>query len=152
MKTVSADQLQSMLGQEVGVSDWYAMTQEGVNQFADVTKDFQFIHIDTEKAAQTPFGGTIAHGFYTLSMLSHLAESGSGLMVEGVKMGVNYGFDKVRFLNPVRVGSRIRSRAKLIGIEEKNPGQFITRNEVTVEIEGVEKPALICEWLTMMIV
>ena len=152
MKTIRADELDVMIGQEIGVSDWYEMTQDGVNQFADVTKDFQFIHIDPEKAAQTPFGGPIAHGFYTLSMLSHLAESGSGLALEGTKMGVNYGFDKVRFLNPVPVGSKIRSRSSLAGYEQKNLGQYLLRSEVIVEIEGIDKPALICEWLTMIVV
>lgn len=152
MKIVPKDQLDNMLGQEIGVSDWFTITQSGVNQFADVTKDFQFIHIDPEKAAQTPFGGPIAHGFYTLSLLSHMAESGSGLMVEGAKMGVNYGFNKVRFLNPVHVGARIRARSVLTAVEEKNPGQFILTNDVTVEIDGNSKPALICDWLTLIVI
>lgn len=151
-KTVSPDAIRSEIGNEIGVSDWFEVTQENVNKFADVTLDHQFIHTDPEKAAQTPFGGTIAHGFYTMSMLSHFSENGCGLRVEGTKMGVNYGCDKLRFINPVRVGSKIRGRSVLTEVEEKQPGQFLFKQEITVEIEGVDKPALIAEWLTMVFV
>ncbi len=151
-KVLKLDELDSAIGQEIGTSDWFEVTQEDVNKFADVTRDHQFIHIDEEKAAQTPFGGTIAHGFFTLSLLSHFAETGCGVSVEGAKMGLNYGSDKLRFLNPVRVGSKIRGRSVLASLVEKKPGQFLCKSEMTVEIEGVETPALITEWLTMVIV
>ena len=151
-KVLKLDELDSAIGQEIGTSDWFEVTQDDVNKFADVTRDHQFIHIDEEKAAQTPFGGTIAHGFFTLSLLSHFAETGCGVSVEGAKMGLNYGSDKLRFLNPVRVGSKIRGRSVLASVVEKKPGQFLCKSEMTVEIEGVETPALITEWLTMVIV
>jgi len=144
--------LEEAIGKEIGVSNWFDVTQENVNTFADVTLDHQFIHIDEERAANTPFGGTIAHGFYTLSMLSHFAENGCGVGLEGAKMGVNYGCDKLRFIQPVRVGSRIRGRSVLSSAIEKNPGQFLFSSTMTVEIEGAEKPALIAEWLTMIMV
>lgn len=151
-KLLKPDELKGAIGEEIGVSDWYEVTQENVNKFADVTSDHQFIHIDPVKAAETPFGGTIAHGFYTLSMLSHFAETGCGVVVEGTKMGVNYGCDKLRFLQPVRVGSRIRGRSVLSAAVEKKPGQFLFTSQMTVEIEGSEKPALIADWLTMVFV
>lgn len=151
-KLLTPENIDAAIGEEIGVSDWHTITQEDVNTFADVTRDHQYIHIDEEKAAQTPFGGTIAHGFLTLSMLSYFAENGAGAGFENAKMGVNYGFDKVRFIHPVRVGSRVRARSILMSVEEKSPGQFLLRKGVTVEIEGVEKPALISEWLVMQIV
>lgn len=151
-KILTTDTLQSAVGAEIGVSDWFEVTQENVNTFADVTKDHQFIHIDPVEAAKTPFGGTIAHGFYTMSMLSHFAENGCGITIEDAKMGVNYGCDKLRFIQPVRVGSRIRGRSILTSVVEKNPGQFLFTQTITVEIEGSEKPALIAEWLTMAFV
>lgn len=149
--TLTKDTIDESIGKEIGVSDWHLMTQADVNTFADVTKDHQFIHIDEEKAATTPFGGTIAHGFFTVSMLSHFAETGCGISMEGAKMGLNYGSDKLRFLNPVRVGSRIRGRATLASVIEKKPGQFLVKSEMVVEIENSETPALIAEWLTMII-
>lgn len=152
MKTLTPPQLESMIGTEIGVSDWFEVTQDTVNQFADVTLDHQFIHIDPERAAKTPFRGPIAHGFLTLSMLSHFAENGMSVMIEGAKMGVNYGFDKVRFIQPVSVGKKVRGRSQLMSFEEKSPGQFLMKSAITVEIEGIEKPALIAEWLTMVIV
>ncbi len=151
-KLLTPETLASAVGDEIGVSDWYAVTQENVDKFADVTSDHQFIHIDPEKAAETPFGGTIAHGFYTLSMLSHFAATGCGVTVEGTKMGVNYGCDKLRFIQPVRVGSRIRGRAVLTAAIEKKPGQYLFTSQMTVEIEGSDKPALIADWLTMVFV
>ncbi len=144
--------MQDAVGKELGVSDWFEVTQEDVNSFADVTRDHQFIHIDPEKAAQTPFGGTIAHGFMSLSMLSHLAEKGAGVWVENANMGVNYGFDKVRFIHPVRVGSKIRARSTLMSAEEKSPGQYLFKSAITIEIDGIEKPALMAEWLTMAVI
>ena len=152
MRSISADKLPSMVGKEIGVSDWYEVTQDAVNQFADITLDHQFIHVDEEKASESPFGGTIAHGFLTLSMLSYFAESGAGLMLDGTKMGVNYGCDKLRFIHPVRVGKRIRSRSVLQSYEDKGDGQYLLHNQVTIEIEDVDKPALVAVWLTMLIV
>jgi len=152
MRSISVDQLPSMVGQEIGVSEWFEITQDAVNQFAEVTQDHQFIHIDEEAAAKTPFGGTIAHGFLTLSMLSHFSETGAGLMLDGTKMGVNYGCDKLRFIHPVRVGKKIRSRSVLKSYEQKGDGQFLLHNEVSVEIEDVDKPALVAIWLTMLVV
>lgn len=152
MKLMAPAELMTQVGKEVGVSEWFEITQDDVNLFADVTRDHQFIHIDPDKAAQTPFGGTIAHGFLTLSMLSHFSENGMSVGLEGAKMGVNYGSDKVRFIQPVRVGSRIRGRSTLMSMEEKNPGQYLIKSAITVEIEGVDKPALMAEWLTMIMV
>lgn len=151
-KILSSETLQQFLGQEIGVSQWHTITQVDVNAFADITRDHQFIHIDEEKAAETPFGGTIAHGFLSLSMLSFFAENGCGVALEDAKMGINYGFDKVRFVQPVRVGSRIRGRASLISAQEKSPGQYLIKVSFTVEIEGLKKPALMAEWLVMQIV
>ena len=148
MKTVKASELQTLVGTEIGVSEWAVMDQERINVFADVTEDHQFIHLDEEAAKKTPFGGTIAHGFLTLSMLSKFSE-GAGLVIEGVKMGVNYGFEKVRFLAPVPSGAKIRGRFNLKSAVEKKPGQFLLTYEVTVDIEGQEKPALIADWLGM---
>lgn len=140
----------ALIGSELGVSDWVEVTQENVDVFADTTIDHQYIHVDQEAAAQTPFGGTIAHGFLSLSMLSHFAENGCGVGVENAKMGLNYGFDKIRFLQPVRVGSRIRGRGVLMSVDEKNPGQYLFKLNITVEIEDVDKPALVAEWLVML--
>ncbi len=151
MKTVKAADLQATVGTDLGVSDWIKIEQDRVNQFADVTEDHQFIHVNPEMAKMTPFGGPIAHGFLTLSLLSKFSEQG-GLLIEGVKMGVNYGFEKVRFLAPVKVGKNVRGHFKLKAAEEKRPGQFLLTYEVTVEIEGEDKPALIADWLGMQFV
>ncbi|BFM18107.1 MaoC family dehydratase [Maricurvus nonylphenolicus] len=151
MKIVSREEVLNSVGQQLETSDWFTVTQDQINQFADCTRDHQFIHVDPEKAKETPFGSTIAHGFLTLSMLSHFSEA-FNLVIEGVYMGVNYGFDKVRFIAPVKVGSRIRCHAKLIAAVEKNPGQFMLTNEVEVEIEGSDKPALKAEWIGMQMV
>ncbi|MCK0069744.1 MaoC family dehydratase [Kordiimonas laminariae] len=150
-KTVSKEELKDYIGKETGVSDWFLIDQDRINKFADVTLDHQFIHVDPEAAAQTPFGTTIAHGFLTLSMLAHLATS-SMLSIEGTKMGVNYGTEKVRFLSPVKVDSEIRARVKLVEITEKPGNRLLLKNEVTVEINGEQHPALIAEWLTMVFV
>lgn len=148
---LTRDTLHNHLGDEIGVSDWVEITQDNVNAFADITRDHQFIHVDQQRAKETPFGGTIAHGFMTVSMLSHFAEMGCGVTIEGAKMGLNYGCDKLRFLQPVRVGSRIRGRAHLHSVFEKSKGQFLIKSNMVVEIENEEKPALIAEWLTMMV-
>ncbi|WP_372749183.1 MaoC family dehydratase [Litorivivens sp.] len=151
MQVVKKEDLQGWIGKELSPSDWLEVTQDRVNQFADCTLDHQFIHVDPEKAAQTPFGGPIAHGFLSLSLLSHFSEQYS-LVIDGMQMGINYGFDKVRFLAPVRVGKRIRANARVVAIDETKPGQFRMKSEVTVEIEGEDKPALIAEWLTVQVV
>jgi len=148
MKTVAASELQGLIGTEIGTSDWLVVDQDRINVFADVTEDHQFIHVNEEQAKKTPFGGTIAHGFLTLSLLSKFSE-GSGLVIEGVQMGVNYGFEKVRFLAPVPSGSKVRGKFVLKNAIEKKPGQHLLTYEVTVEIEGADKPALIADWLAM---
>ncbi|GAA6134371.1 MaoC family dehydratase [Oceaniserpentilla sp. 4NH20-0058] len=151
MKQVSREEIFNEVNSEVLFSDWFEVKQEQINQFADCTIDHQYIHIDPVKAAETPFGTTIAHGFLTLSMLSYLAEEFSTL-IDGFYMGMNYGFDKVRFISPVKVGSKIRGAAKLIDVIEKKPGMFQLKTEVTVEIEGSDKPALQAEWITIQFV
>ena len=150
-ETIKAEDLPSLAGKELQPSSWMEITQERVNQFADATNDHQFIHIDPEKAARTPFGGPIAHGFLSLSLLSFLNEQYS-VVPENLTMGINYGSDKVRYLMPVRVGKRIRSRQKILDVTEKNPGQWLLKTAVTVEIEGEETPALVAEILTMLVV
>ncbi len=137
-------------GTELEPSPWLEITQERVNQFADATNDHQFIHVDPDKASLTPFGGTIAHGFLTLSLLSYLNAQQAALP-ENLVMGINYGSDKVRYLAPVRVGQRIRSRQRIIDVTEKKPGQWLIRTDVTVEIEDEETPALVAEILSMWV-
>lgn len=149
--TVPAAQLAALVGKEVGVSDWFALDQARIDAFADITEDWQFIHVDPVKAKATPFGGTIAHGFLVLSMLSRLIE-GRGVVLQGVYMGVNYGFDKVRFVSPVRAGARIRGRFVLSEAKERDRGQWMLRYAVTVEVEGGAKPAVTAEWLTVQAV
>lgn len=136
-------------GREFGPSEWIKIDQQRINKFAEATDDYQFIHVDPERAAkETPFGSTIAHGFLTLSLLVPLIADIQP-KIEGVKMGINYGLDKVRFLQPVKVDSEIRGKVKILSVEEKRPGQFLTKTEVTIEIKGETKPALIAEWLGM---
>ena len=151
METVTVDQMKERIGQE-RVSEWVEVTQDMINKFADATGDHQFIHIDEERAKQTPFGGTIAHGFLTLSLIPMLGAKTPGPRMEGVKMGVNYGGNKVRFINPVRAGKRVRAHTKTIEFVEKRPGQWQQTNEVTIEIEGEDKPALIAEWMSQIFV
>lgn len=146
MPIASIDEISSRVGQEVGVSDWILVDQARIDTFADVTEDPQFIHVDPVRAAQTPFGGTIAHGFLTLSLLSRMAAD-TMLRPETIRMGVNYGFEKVRFIAPVRSGRRVRGRFVLAAFEEKRPGQYQFTHNVTVEIEGEDKPALIADWI-----
>ena len=151
MPIVNPSKLLDMVGSEIGVSEWITIDQDRINTFADVTEDHQFIHIDPDAAAKTPFGGTIAHGFLTMSLLSQFSEQ-TGIVLEGIKMGVNYGFDKMRFLAPVPSGSKVRGRFTLKDAEEKRPGQFLITYTVTVEIEGGDKPALIADWLAMQMI
>jgi acyl dehydratase len=150
-KPIKPEELPSMVGKELEPSPWLEITQERVNQFADATNDHQFIHVDLEKAKQTPFGGTIAHGFLSLSLLSYL-NAQNAIVPEGLVMGINYGSDKVRFLAPVNVGKRIRSRQKVLEVTEKKPGQWLIKTHVTVEIDGEETPALVAEILSLYIV
>ena len=135
------------------VSDWVEVTQDMIDKFADATGDHQFIHIDPARAAQTPFGGTIAHGFLTLSLMPLLSSKvPDAPKLDGVKMGVNYGGNKVRFLTPVRSGSRVRGHFTLLSFDEKRPGQFQQTVEFSVEIEGQDKPALLAEWISQVFV
>ncbi len=148
---IEKKQVKDYIGFEAEPTAWHTISQEAINQFADCTLDHQFIHVDPEKAKDTPFGTTIAHGFLSLSMLSHFAEQYS-VIIDGFYMGLNYGFDKVRFMSPVKVNSRIRARAKILDIEEAKAGQYRVKTQVTVDIEGEDKPALIAEWISMQLV
>lgn len=148
MATIGIDAMKAMAaGAELGVSDWVTIDQAMIDRFADATDDHQFIHVNPDMARMTPFGGTIAHGFLTLSLLTTLLQRSEAPTLEGVRMAVNYGTNKVRFLTPVRSGSRVRGRFRHGGFEERRPGQYQQTIEATVEIEGQDKPALVAEWL-----
>jgi len=134
------------------VSDWVEVTQAMIDRFAEATGDYQFIHVDPVRAAETPFGGTIAHGFLTLSLLPLFAATAGQPAIDGVRMAVNYGSDTLRFLNPVPSGSRVRGRFKLLEIVEKRPGQWQQTTHVTVEIEGADRPALVTDWIGLIFV
>ena len=152
MPTITVEEMKGRIGQEQ-VSDWVEVTQDMINKFADATGDHQFIHVDPERARLTPFGTTIAHGFLTLSLMPLLSDKvADPIKLDGVKMGVNYGGNKTRFLTPVPSGSRVRGRFKLLEFDEKRPGQFQQTNEFTVEIEGKDKPSLIAEWISQIFV
>jgi len=150
IQIVPKEDILNHIGTKFDPSDWITLDQARINSFADCTEDHQFIHIDEEKAAQTPFGGTIAHGFLTLSMLARMTE-GNGVVPEGVVMGVNYGFDKVRFLSPVRAGKRVRAHFEILDIQPKDGNRFLVKQGVSIEIEGEENPALVAEWLNMFV-
>jgi acyl dehydratase len=150
MSTITVAVLSAKVGTVLGTSEWITVDQEMINKFADATGDHQFIHVDEAAAKMTPFGGTIAHGFLTLSLFPVMMAKSDMPKVDGVKMGVNYGGNKTRFLAPVRSGKRVRGQFKLLNLEEKRPGQWQQTLEFTVEIEGEEKPALLAEWVTMM--
>ncbi|WP_369060906.1 MaoC family dehydratase [Caulobacter sp. 73W] len=146
MKSVSFNEVSSLVGQEIGVSDWVEITQERVNQFAEATGDHQWIHVDVERATRE-IGGPIAHGYLTLSLIPFL---GAGLLnVSGVTRGINYGTEKVRFTNMVRVGKKVRMRQKLTGVEPKAGGLQL-KNECTIEIEGEERPACVAETISII--
>lgn len=145
------DEIKARVGQEIGVSPWIIVDQDAIDRFADVTGDHQFIHVDPTAAARTPFGGTIAHGFLTLSLLSQMA-SGVMLVPETTRMAANYGLDGVRFLAPVRAGKRVRGRFVLKAIEKKRPGELRFVHGVTVEIEAEQKPALLAEWVGLIFI
>ena len=151
MKVINPSEIDSVIGTEVGVSDWVLIDQDRINKFADATMDHQFIHVDPEQATPV-FGSTIAHGFLSLSLVAGIPfDQEIGLVLEGTKMGLNYGLDKVRFLSPVPVDSEVRIRMKCIDISEKNPGQYLAKTRVTMEIKGVEKPAFVAETLSMFV-
>lgn len=151
MPFVPVTELAHYIGKELGCSEWLTIDQDRINLFAEATGDFQFIHVDPAKAAQTPFGGTIAHGFLSLSLIPKLMED---LLVlpEGLKMVVNYGLDSVRFVQPVKVNSRVRLKVELNDVTEKKPGQWLLKAIATLEIEGEEKPAFVAEPLSLCFV
>jgi acyl dehydratase len=151
MPIASIEEIALKVGREVGVSGWIEIDQARIDSFAEVTEDRQFIHVDPVAAAKTPFGGTVAHGFLTLSLLSRMAADAM-LIPEGVRMGVNYGFEKVRFMAPVRSGKRVRGRFTLARLDEKRPGQWQFTHQVTVEIEGEDKPALVADWIGLIFI
>lgn len=142
--------LANLISKEIGISSWLKIDQARINQFADVTEDHQFIHVDVDAAGNAPFGGTIAHGFLTLSLLTRLCQTAVP-PIDDVKASLNYGFNSVRFLAPVPAGSDVRARVVLNGCEDKDGGRLLLAFGVTIEIRGAEKPALVAEWLTMLI-
>ncbi len=150
MQIIPADELGNRIGEETGVSEWVQIDQSRIDAFADATMDHQFIHVDPEAAAQTPFGSTIAHGFLTLSLTTPMMME-TMLAPDGMVMAINYGTDKLRFIEPVRVGKRVRARTRLVDVTEKGPGRWLLKNEITVEIEGSDRPALIVEALTLFV-
>ncbi|QXH47522.1 MaoC family dehydratase [Pseudomonas xanthosomatis] len=151
MPYVPVTELAQYVGKELGRSDWLKIDQDRINLFAEATGDFQFIHVDPVKAAKTPFGTTIAHGFLTLSLLPKLMED-IIVLPEGLKMVVNYGLDSVRFIQPVKVDSKVRLKLELAEVTEKKPGQWLLKATATLEIEGEEKPAYIAEPLSLCFV
>ena len=148
---IPRDKIQDFIGLETEPTGWLEIDQHRIDAFAECTLDRQFIHVNPEAARRTPFGSTIAHGFLSLSLLSYFAEQ-LQVGIEGAQMGVNYGLDKVRFINPVKVDKKLRARARVMDIQERNLGQYQLKLEVTVEIEDEQKPALIAEWLFMQFV
>lgn len=151
LKIIKPTEIESVIGKDIGTSDWVIIDQERINKFADATMDNQFIHVDPQQA-EPIFGSTIAHGFLSLSLVAGIPfQQEIGLVLEGTKMGLNYGLDKVRFLSPVPVNSEVRIRMKCIDVTEKNPGQYLAKTQVTMEIKGVEKPAFVAETLSMFI-
>lgn len=150
-KTIHVDDFPRLVGQEAGVSRWFTLDQTRIDAFAEVTEDHQYLHVDPERAATTPFGGTIAHGFLTLSLLAPMAQDALP-KIAGAVMGVNYGFDQIRFLAPARSGARIRGRFVLASATPKGSDRWLLKHSVTVEIEGETKPALAAEWLSMRVI
>lgn len=150
MLSVETSELGGYVGRELEPSDWLTIDQKRIDAFADVTIDHQFIHVDEARAARTPFGSTIAHGYLTMSLISYFATQ-CAIRPNGARMGINYGSDKVRFLQPVKVGSRIRAHAVLLAVDEKAPGQVLLKTRFTVEIEGEAKPAMVAEILSLFI-
>jgi acyl dehydratase len=148
--TITRDAYFDLVGKEIGISAWHTVDQSRIDAFADVTEDHQFIHIDPERAArETPFGTTVAHGFLTVSLLSVFSYEALP-KIEGATMGVNYGFDKLRFVSPVRAGSRVRGRFTLTEAKMRGPNELLSRTSVSVEIDGESKPALVADWLGLV--
>lgn len=150
VKVVPKEEMLDAIGTKFEPGEWIEIDQSRINTFADCTEDHQFIHVDEEAAKATPFGQTIAHGFLTLSLLSKMCE-GNGVVPENVVMGLNYGFDKVRFLAPVKSGKRVRANCEIADITAKDGGRFLIKQAISVEIEGEDTPALVAEWLTMVV-
>jgi acyl dehydratase len=149
LSPISLEELRTKVGTEIGVSAWRTVTQDMIDRFADATDDHQFIHVDPERAAKEgPFGGTIAHGFLTISLLSTLAFEALP-MIEGATMGINYGFDKLRFMSPVKAGAKVRARFKLAELDIRPSGRVMNTYEVALEVEGLIKPAFTATWLTL---
>jgi len=147
---ISLSAYQHLVGHEVGVSSWHLVDQGRINLYADVIEDHQFIHIDPERAKkETPYGSTVAHGFLTMSLMSIMSYEVMPV-IEGTTMGVNYGFDRLRFISPVRAGSRVRGRFTLVEAKLRKPTELQSRTNVTVEIEGEEKPALVADWIGLI--
>ena len=151
MPVATIEEIQERVGTEIGMSDWILIDQNRIDAFAAITEDHQFIHVDPERAKQTPFRGTVAHGFLTLSMLSRMAGCVM-LHPESMRMAVNYGFEKVRFMAPVKSGKRVRGRFRMLSAEEKRASQWQITYEVTVEIEDEDKPALVADWIGYMFI
>ena len=148
---VGRDEAAAFIGQEVGITNWLQITQERVNRFADATGDYQFLHIDQERALhESCYGGTIAHGLLTLSLLPMFSAQGS-LKIRGTEASIIYGMDRLRFTNPVRIGKRIRGRFVLLSVEDRNPEEVLLRHRVTIEVENEEKPALLADWSVMAV-
>jgi acyl dehydratase len=149
-RPVSLETYQSMVGHEIGVSSWHLVDQKRIDAFAEVIEDYQFIHIDPERTKrETSFGSTVAHGFLTMSLLSIMSYEVMPI-IEGTTMGVNYGFDRLRFISPVRAGSRVRGRFTLMEAKLRKPTELQSRTSVTIEIEGEEKPALAADWIGLI--
>ena len=150
MPIVTLEELYARIGTQVGISDWITIDQKRIDEFADVTEDRQFIHVDPNAAKETMFGGTVAHGFLSLSLLSRMAFDVM-LVPDNLKMAVNYGFDRVRFLAPVPVGARVRGMFTLTNVEEKSLGQLLVHHNVMVDIDITEKPALTADWISLLV-
>ena len=148
---ISIEDFKNSAGSELGPSDWLLIDQERINRFANATEDYQFIHVDPEKAAETTFGSTIAHGFLSLSVLPHLLAQIMPIP-DGLVMGINYGTDKVRFSQPVHVDSRVRARARIVKVNARSGGQYMVKTRVTLEIENRRRPAVVADILSMYVV
>ena len=147
MKTLSIQGFRDNVGKFIGTSKWFVIDQSRIDAFADVTEDHQFIHVEPEKAAETPFGQTVAHGFLTLSMLSAMSYDAIP-RVEGLKMGINYGFNKIRFVTPVVAGSKVRAHFTLQSSKIEKPGELTNIVYLSIEIDGSDSPALVAEWVS----
>jgi acyl dehydratase len=148
MQSIPKNEMIKAVGMKLGPSEWLEVSQQRINEFANCTDDHQFIHVDEEKAKETPFGGTIAHGFLTLSLLAKFSEE-IAITPENTVMGMNYGFDKIRFLAPVRSGKRVRMVGEVLNVDRKDEIRFLTKISATIEIEGEDTPALVGEFLLM---